>query len=404
MEVCARCGKPGHDASACPMSASSMPPPGYSSMPPPGYSSMPPPGGSMPPGALGASGAYAASQNPVHRSLRLLKTQLNLAIGQREEDPERAWLEAVSVRERLEVLVEATSEDELLKADVERFRHKLEEQVKKLTRDIGDEVVAPLYSWVDLLRQRDKLEGEVEAARGRVAEARASRGAPPSPPLTTLDEGVAALDARESELKLWRADTSPAPPPVALAIWDDAGGSALRASMPSDPQVVRDRAAAARPIIELMNARPLEVASYAGSRLELVVLPATGAAALLTSMFAFARHGAHIGLSALAVIACGSFGAAAMASVEGRRRAASERRAALDLAWFHTLFTEQAASLELEVGWLRALVAALRARHAFDAHKGEGGQLAELAKWRPDLKEVVADVAQSSLVPPPPGR
>src|SRR5208283_5536360 len=108
MEVCARCGKTGHDASACPTLASTMPPPRYSSMPPSGYSSMPPPGG------LGASGAYAASQNPVHRSLRLLKTQLNLAIGQREEDPERAWLEAVSVRERLEVLAETASEDELL--------------------------------------------------------------------------------------------------------------------------------------------------------------------------------------------------------------------------------------------------------------------------------------------------
>ncbi len=405
MEVCARCGKTGHDASACPTLASTMPPPGHPSMPPPGYSSMPPPGYSSmpPPGGLATSGAYAASQNPVHRALRMLKTQLNLAIGQREEDPERAWLEAVSVRERLEALVETSSEDELLRADVERFRHRLEEQVKKLTRDIGDEVVAPLYSWVDLLRQREKLEAEVETARGRVAEARASRGASRSPPLATLDEGVAALDARESELKVWRTDTSPAPPPVALAMWAEAGGNALRASLPSDPQVVRDRGAAARPIVDVMNARPLEVTSYAGSRLELAVLPATGAAALLSSMFAFSLHGAHIGLSAMAVIACGSFGAAAMASVEGRRRAAAERRAALDLVWFHTLFTEQAASLELEVGWLRALVAGLRALQAFDAHKGEGGQLAELAKWRPDLKEVVADVAKSSLVPPPGG-
>lgn len=397
MDVCTRCGKAGHDAGACPTSASSLPPPGYSSMPPPGYSS-------MPPGPLAASGAYAASQNPVHRSLRLLKTQLNLAIGQREEDPERAWLEAVSVRERLEVLVETASTDELLKADVERFRHKLEEQVKKLTRDIGDEVVAPLYSWVDLLRQRDKLEAEADTARARVAEARASRGAPPSPPLATLDQGVAALDARESELKVWRTDTSPAPPPMALAIWADAGGSSLRATMPSDPQVVRDRGAAARPIVDAMCARPPDAASYAGSRLELALLPATGAAALLSSMFAFSRQGTHLALSALAVFACGSFGAAAMASVEARRRAAGERRAALDLVWFHTLFTEQAASLELEVGWLRALVAALRACHAFDAHKGEGGQLAELAKWRPDLEEVVADVAKSSLIPPPQGR
>jgi hypothetical protein len=70
--------------------------------------------------------------------------------------------------------------------------------------------------------------------------------------------------------------------------------------------------------------------------------------------------------------------------------------------WFHTLFPEQVASLELEVGWLRALAAALRARRAFDDHKGEGGQLAELARWRPDLTEVVVDVAKSSLIPPRP--
>jgi hypothetical protein len=64
------------------------------------------------------------------------------------------------------------------------------------------------------------------------------------------------------------------------------------------------------------------------------------------------------------------------------------------------LFTEQAAALELEVGWLRTLSAALRARGAFDAHKAEGGQLAELASWRPDLEAAVVEVAKSSLVAP----
>ncbi len=147
-------------------------------MPPPG-SSTPPPGTAS--GAFSLSGAYPTSQNPVHRALRLLKTQLNLAIGQREEDPERAWLEAVSVRDRLETLAPDASEDAILQADVDRFRGKLEQQLKKLTRDVGDEVVAPLYSWVDLLRQRDRLELEVDTARTRVLEARASRGAPSSP-------------------------------------------------------------------------------------------------------------------------------------------------------------------------------------------------------------------------------
>jgi hypothetical protein len=359
---------------------------------------MPPPGTVS--GAYALSGAYPASQNLVHRSLRLLKTQLNLAIGQREEDPERAWLEAVSVRERLETLVEDASEDEILRADVDRFRGKLEQQLKKLTRDVGDEVVAPLYSWVDLLRQRDRLEGEVETARARVAEARASRGAPALPPFTGAEDVVVALEAREMELEAWRAVPSPTPPPEALAVWAESGGDALRSSMPSDALIVRARWVAALPVVEAACARGPGATSYAGSRLELAILPAAGAAALLSSMFAFSLRGAHIGLSALAVFACGSFGAAVVASVQARRRATSERRAMIDLVWSHTLFGEQTSSLELEVGWLRALAAALRARHAFDAHKGEGGQLAELAKWRPDLTEVVADVAKSSIVPP----
>jgi len=376
--------------------ASSLPPPLLSSMPPPG-SSTPPPGTAS--GAYSLSGAYPTSQNAVHRALRLLKTQLNLAIGQREEDPERAWLEAVSVRDRLETLAPDASEDAILQADVDRFRGKLEQQLKKLTRDVGDEVVAPLYSWVDLLRQRDRLELEVETARSRVLEARASRGAPSSPHLATVEDAVTALEAREGELQVWRGEPLPSPPPEALAVWAESGGDVVRASMPVDPQVVRARGLAAIAVVEAARARPAG-SGYAGSRVELVVLPSAGAAALLSSMFAFAREGAHIALSALAVIACGSFGAAVMASVQARRRITGERQAALDLVWFQTHFAEQAASLELEVGWLRALSAALRARRAFDTHKGEGGQLDELSKWRPDLTEVVADVAKSSIVPP----
>jgi hypothetical protein len=94
------------------------------------------------------------------------------------------------------------------------------------------------------------------------------------------------------------------------------------------------------------------------------------------------------------------FAGVVSASFVARQRADAERRAAVDAVWHHTFFTEQAASLELEVGWLRALAAALRAQRAFDAHKGEGGQLVELARWRPDLEPVVAEVAKSSIFPP----
>ncbi|MGH7294207.1 MAG: hypothetical protein ACRELB_04710, partial [Polyangiaceae bacterium] len=76
----------------------------------------------MPPGlgtsgAFSVSGAHATVQTPGSRALRLLKTQVALAVGQREEDPERAWLELVSVRERLEPVAEAASEDPLLMTD-----------------------------------------------------------------------------------------------------------------------------------------------------------------------------------------------------------------------------------------------------------------------------------------------
>jgi hypothetical protein len=400
MEQCPRCGKPGHDASAClaVTGTSSLPPSLASLLSLPALSGALPPG--APSGEFTLSGAYATSQNPIHRSLRLLKTQLNLAIGQREEDPERAWLEALSVRERIEALAEGAKEDPLLAADVDRFRTRLHEALKKLTRDVGDEVVAPLYSWVDLVRQRERLEGEVLTAQSRVAEARASRGAADSPVAASADAAAEALDAREKELAWWRAETPAPPTPEALAVWNAAGGEALRASMPADAKGVLARGRAGRSIVDPARGRPLGLAPYAGSRAEWIAVPSAGAVALLSSAFAFSMEKPPIGLAGLAVLACGSLGAIAMASVQARRRAILERRAAIDVVWHHTLFTEQAASLDLEVGWLRALNASLRARAAFDAHKGEGGQLAELTKWRPDLKEVVADVAKSSLAPP----
>jgi len=87
----------------------------------------------------------------------------------------------------------------------------------------------------------------------------------------------------------------------------------------------RARAAAAR---DRRLAVALGTAGYAGSRLELTILPSVGAAALLTSVFAFANTGPHVAWSVLAVLCCGSFGAAAVASVHSRRRPAVERRAA----------------------------------------------------------------------------
>lgn len=188
MDVCPRCGKPGHAEGAC------------------NGASMAPQASTMPPGPLAASGSIypsgslAAAQTPASRELRMLKTQLALALGQREEDPERAWLELVSVRERLQPVADTAREDPLLLSDLERFRSKLDEQIAKLTRDVGDEVIAPLYAWVDLLRQRASLEADVENAARRVGEARASRGSPPAPRPSSEEEAAALLAVAERDL------------------------------------------------------------------------------------------------------------------------------------------------------------------------------------------------------------
>jgi hypothetical protein len=344
-------------------------------------------------GSYGVSGSYPSAQSPAGKALRLLKTQLGLAVGQREEDPERAWLELVSVRERLDGVVEAARGDELLLKDVQRFRGKLEEQLSKLTRDVGDDVVAPLYSWVDLLRQRARLEDDVQVARVRVAEARAARGAMAVEPPASEGDATAAFESAEHDLRWWRVELPPPPPLYAHGLWEASGADALRPALSLDPQVVRARGIDGRRILSAGVGR---FGGYAGSKLELVLLPSIAAAALLVSMFAFASAGMHAPLGAVAVLAWSGFGAAVTASVFTRRRVEMERRAAIDVVWHHLHFTEQVAALDLEAGWLRTLAAALRARRVFDAHEFEGGQLAELAAWRPDLEPIVVDVAKSN--------
>jgi hypothetical protein len=330
----------------------------------------------------------------------MLKTQLNLAVGQREEDPERAWLELVSVRERLNEVADGAKDDPLLLADVERFGGRLEEQIAKLTRDVGDEVVAPLYSWVDLLRQRARLDEEVATASGRVAEARASRGAAAGAVPATHQEASNTLAAAEKELAWWRSETPPLLSLEIRGVWLESGGDALRPTLPVDPQVVRERGLAARGVLERVRGRSPGAVQYAGSKLELVLLPTFGISALLMSMFALASTSARGPLGVVAAATWLAFAAVIAVSFMARQRGDAERRAAIHAAWYHTLFSEQAAALELEVGWLRTLAATLRAREAFDTHKGEGGQLAELATWRPDLEPVVVEVAKSSIVPP----
>jgi len=348
-------------------------------------------------GGLSSSGSYSAWQNPTSRELRLLKTQLTLAVGQREEDPERAWLEAVSVREKLANLEESARGDALLLADLERFRGKLEEQVSQLTREVGDELLAPLYSWMDLLTQRSRLEREVETARARVAEVRGVRGVAPEPVPSNEDAAAGALKAVEEQLAWWTSHAPPPPPPNALVLWTQSGGDALRPSMPSDPAVAGADARRVQAVVMAAGTRALGAVRYARSTLERVLDPVLGAIAVLSAVFARGSQWNGRPLNAVAAAAAALFFGALAASAVSRRRGAAERRAGLAWVWHHTLFAEQASALELEAGWLRALVAALRARRAFDAHRGEGGQLRELARWRPDLEPFVAEAARSRV-------
>jgi hypothetical protein len=346
-------------------------------------------GGHTPP-----SGAHSAYTNPASRELRLLKTQLALAVGQREEDPERAWLEALSVREKLAAVEAVAGGDPLFAANVERFREKLETDIRKLTGEMGDEVLGPLYSWMDLLKQRAGLDCNVETARARVEEARAARGAL-SAPCPSEEQGVvSALHAAEVELAWWRREAPPPPPPNAVGSWTRSGGDSLQSELPSDPLTIAADGHAARPVVEAARARPLGEVRYAASTLEVVLSACLAFCAIASLLLARSASWQSRRLDTVALVAVALFLVGLAASIASRRHGSAERRAGIAWVWHYKHFTEHAAALELEVGWLRALVVALRARYAFDARGGEGGQLIDLARWRPDLEPFVAEAAK----------
>ena len=159
---------------------------------------------------------------------------------------------------------------------------------------------------------------------------------------------------------------------------------------------------AGRAVVERVTGRLPGAVPYVGSKLELVLLPVFGVAALLLVHVGsrWRRAEARGVLGVLAALGWVAFAAVIGMSVLARQRADVERRSAIEVTWHHVLFAEQASSLELEIGWLRALAGALRARQAFEGRKGEGGQLAELASWRPDLEPVVVEVAKSNRSAP----
>ncbi len=327
----------------------------------------------------------------------MLKAQLALAVGQREEDPERAWLEAVSVREKLAALERFAFDDPLLAADIERFRDKLERQLLELTREMGDEMLAPLYSWVDLSTQWARLESDVEVAQTRATEARAARGVPPGPPLSAESDALDVLQTVEGQLAWWRSESPPPPPAKALVSWTRAGGDSLRALLSADPLAIAASGHASRPLVDAAGMRGLGDLRYPGSQIELVLTTGLAGFAALSLLFARASSWHSRPLDALAATMATLLFAALATSIASRRRGKAERRAGIAWVWHYTFFTEQAVALESEAGWLRALVVAFRARRAFEAHKGEGGQLIELAKWRPDLEPFVAEAVRTRI-------
>jgi hypothetical protein len=119
--------------------------------------------------------------------------------------------------------------------------------------------------------------------------------------------------------------------------------------------------------------------------------------AIASLLFARAASWQSRRLDLTALVAVAFFLVGLTASIASRRHGAAQRRAGIAWAWHYRYFSEQAAALELEVGWLRALVAALRARQAFEANDGEGGQLIDLARWRPDLEPFVVEAAKTRV-------
>jgi hypothetical protein len=336
--------------------------------------------------------------HPASKPFRDCRAQLRLALSQREEDPARVWLELTSIREKATKLPEMAHDDPMLKQDIERFRAKLEAEIFALQQEVGDEVLAPLYVWVDLIRRRNRLDREIVAARESVKASRASRG-DAKRAARTEEESETQLTEGQKELEWWQASVPPRPSEAELAIWEAGAWPSRRDALPHDAREVARRGSDARAALGVVApGRLLARSEYAGSPSEKIILPCVGAFAFLASLFAafaLSRAGGAgaIALVILALVGWLALGGAIAVSVVARRRARGEADAAVATSWHYTLFAEQAAALEIEVGWLRALRDAFHARTLFDRAKSEGKQIEDLKKWRADLRDFVVEVA-----------
>jgi len=334
----------------------------------------------------------AAANHPAAKPFRECRAQLRLALSQREEDPARVWLELMSLRESASKLPGLVDGDAALASDVERFRAKLEAEIVTLTEEVDDEVLAPLYSWVDLLRRRNRIDREIVTARGNVKASRAARSDETRAPRT---EGEAAtqLAIATDELESWKKFSSAELPASAALVWRDGGWDSRHAELSTDPAEVRSRGAEGLAVVEAVPpTRGVGSPAFPRSRRDVVVGFATAGAALLFAILGIVFDSGA--LDALAVLAWLATGAAVALSFVARARAAAEARAAVAAVWAKTFAARQVVALESEVGWLDALRDAFRARRVFDEAKSEGRQIDDLRAWRPDLRDFVVEVAR----------
>jgi hypothetical protein len=318
---------------------------------------------------------------------------------QREEDPARVWLEIISIDERSKRALAQSHEPEQL-GELQKFRTKLETSIAALTDDLGDENVAPLYSWLDLVRQRRALAAKIDAAREAVGQARAQRA--PDGAKTPKNEVQAAdqLTRAQGQVDQWKGAAPPVPPPEVMGVWESKGGDALASQMPADAMLVGKRGDEARRLLVRAQGRIPGKHPWARSKLELILIPVVGAAACLLAAFAASlsteSDGASRVLAALATSSAAAFVALIACSVIARRHEREEVQASLDWVWHARMYEERTRMAELEAGWLRALVDAHRALERFDAKAGTGGQLRDFEQWRPDLIEMMQEVARDT--------
>jgi hypothetical protein len=363
-----------------------------------------------PSGELEAVSVRSRSRaHPATRPFQDCRAQVRLALSQREEDPARVWLELVSVREASSKLPPLAQDDPILLEEIERFRAKLEAEIFSLTQEVGDEVLAPLYVWLDLIRRRNKLDREILLARQSVKDARASRVDTTRAP-RAHDESEEQLARVTKLLEEWRAAAPPAPSERELEVWRTGGWPMRTGELAQDVAEVRARSAAARGLLAATPARwPLGRPPFIGTRIELAALAAAGIVALASTPLAAVgvARGAGAGAAVLAVLAALAWALVASAIAAGlwlRGRARRELDAAIAVVWHAELHAQRTRALESEVAWIRALLHAFRARRAFDESKAEGGQVEDLKKWRPDLRDFVVEVAKLGDDPrkPPP--